>query len=60
MAVTFQATTGGKFVPHIGLKSEDMDINIIIIIHNTAVTDAASGYLGKNIAGKNRGHQRRS
>ena len=47
MACTFQATTGGKFAPLIGLRDEDMDIDIMITTYNTVVTDAASEILGK-------------
>ena len=47
MASIFQATKGGKLAPLIGLRGEDMDINTIITTYNTAVTDAASGKLGK-------------
>ena len=47
VACTFQATTGGKFAPLIGLSDEDMDIDTRIITYNTAVTDAASEILGK-------------
>ena len=47
MAYTSQATTGGKFAPHIGLRYEDMNINTMITTYNTAVTGAASEILGK-------------
>ena len=47
MACTFQATTGGKFAPLIGLSDEDMDMDNMITTYNTAVTDAASEILGK-------------
>ena len=47
MACTFQATIDGKFAPLIGLSDEDMDIDTMITICNTAVTDAASEILGK-------------
>ena len=47
VACTFQATIGGKFAPFIGLSNEDMDIDTMVAIHNTAVTDAASEILGK-------------
>ena len=47
VARTFQATTGGKFAPLIGLRDEDREINTIITTNNTAVTDAASEILGK-------------
>ena len=52
MACTFQATIGGKFTPFIGLRDEDMDINTTIAIYNTAVTDAASEILGKELRRK--------
>ena len=47
MARTFQATIGGKFASLICLRDKDMDINTMITIYNTAVTDAASEILGK-------------
>ena len=47
VACTFQAMIGGKFAPLIGLSDEDMDIDTMITIYNTAVPDAASGILGK-------------
>ena len=47
MACTFQATIDGKCAPLIGLRDEDMDIDTMITIYNTAVTDAASEILGK-------------
>ena len=47
VACTFQATIGGKFAPLIGLSDEDMDMDTMITTYNTAVTDAASGILGK-------------
>ena len=47
VAFTFQATTGEKFSPLIGLRDEDMDINTMITTYNTAVTDAANEILGK-------------
>ena len=47
VACTCQATIGGKFAPLIGLSDEDMDINTIVTIYNTAVTDAASEILWK-------------
>ena len=51
MACNFEATIGGKFAPLIGLKYENMDINTVITIYNTAVTDVASEILGRNVAG---------
>ena len=47
MACTFQATTGGNFVPLNKLRDEDMDINTMITTYNIAVTNAASEILGK-------------
>ena len=47
VACTFQATTGGKFAPLIGLSDEDMDMDTMITTYNTAVTDAASEILSK-------------
>ena len=44
---TFQATMGGKIAPLSGLRDEDIGINSMITIYNTAVTDAASEILGK-------------
>ena len=58
VAYTFQATIGGKFAPLIGLGDEDIDINTMITTYNTAVTDAASETLGKEVAGKSRGSPR--
>ena len=52
MACTFQATIGGKFAPLIGLSDEDMDIDTMITTYNTAVTDAASEILGKDLKKK--------
>ena len=43
---SFQATICGKFIPLIGLRDKDMDINTMITTYNTAVTDAASEILG--------------
>ena len=47
LACTFQATIGGTFASLIGLRDEDMEINTMITIYNTAVTDAASEIVGK-------------
>ena len=55
MACTFQATIDGKFAPLIGLNDEDMDIDTMITICNTAVTDEPVRYLGRNAAGKSHG-----
>ena len=52
MACTFQATIGGKFAPLIGLTDENMDIDTMIITYNTAVTDATSEILGKELLRK--------
>ena len=41
-----RTTIGGKFIPLIGLKDEDMDINTMITTYNTEVTDAAGEILG--------------
>ena len=54
MACSFQIIIGGKFAPLIGQGDEDMDINTMITAYNTAVTDAASEILGKNVSGKSR------
>ena len=51
VACTFQATIGGKFAPLMGLSDVDMGIDTMI----TAVTDAASEILGKNVAIKSHG-----
>ena len=47
MACTFQATIREKFAPLTGLSDEDMDMDTMITIYNTAVTDAASEILVK-------------
>ena len=44
-----------KVAPLIGLRDEDMNINTMITTYNTAVTDASSEYLGRNVEGKSRG-----
>ena len=46
MASTLQAMIGGKVAPLFALRDEDMDIDTMITIYNTAVTDAASDKLG--------------
>lgn len=49
---TFQATTiGGKYAPLISLRDEDISIDSMINIYNTAMTATAVRYLGRNIAG---------
>ena len=59
MACTFQAAIGGKLTPLIGLRDEDMDINTMFTVYNTAVTDAVSEVLGKERRKKKAvGHQR--
>ena len=54
VACTFQATVGGKFTPLIGLRDEDkdLDINIMITTNQTAVTDAAIEILGNECGRK--------
>ena len=47
MACNFQAAIGGKFVPIIGLGDDNMNIDTMIIIYTTAVTDTASEIPGK-------------
>ena len=49
MACAFLATVDGKSAPLIGLRDEDMDIDIetVIITYNTALSDVASEILGK-------------
>ncbi|MEW8548272.1 MAG: hypothetical protein AB2693_32610, partial [Candidatus Thiodiazotropha sp.] len=47
VAGTFSATIGGRFAPLINLRDDDMDIDSMITIYNTAVTDTASEILGK-------------
>ena len=37
----------GKVAPLFGLRDEDMDIDTMIVLYNTAVTDAASDKVGK-------------
>ena len=47
MACNFQAKTGEKFAPSIGLRDEEFDINTMITTCNRAEKDAASQALGK-------------
>ena len=54
MASTLQEMIGGKVAPLFGLRDEHMDIDTMITIYNTAVTDAAIDKLGRNVAGKSR------
>ncbi|MEW8547539.1 MAG: hypothetical protein AB2693_28870 [Candidatus Thiodiazotropha sp.] len=59
VAGTFSATVGGQFAPLINLRDDDMDIDSLITIYNTAVTDTASEILGKKRRKKKAlGHQR--
>ena len=61
VAYTFQATIGRTLAPFIGLSDDDMDIDTIITTFKTAVTDAASEILVKEIRRKKAmGHQRYS
>ena len=55
VACTFQTTIGSKFASLIGLRDEDMDINTMISIYNTAVTDTTREILGKERRRKSRG-----
>ena len=55
MACTFQATISGKLAPLIGLRDEDRDINTMITIYTTTLTDAAMRYLGRKATGKSLG-----
>ena len=45
---TFQAMIGGKFAPLTIMSNEDTDINSMITIFNTAVTETANEILGKH------------
>ena len=45
VACTFQATISVKFAPLIGMRDEDMEMNIMTTTYNTVVTDAASEIL---------------
>ena len=47
VACSFQVTIDGKFAPLIDLRDEDIDINTMMTIYNTAVTDAANKIFGK-------------
>ena len=55
MASTFQAMICKKFAPFVGMRDEDMDINTMITSFSTALTDSASGYFGRNVAGTSHG-----
>ena len=46
MSCTFLATIGRKFAPLIGLKDEDMNIDAMITLCTTAVTNITSKILG--------------
>ena len=48
MLETFQAMIGGKFAPLTIMSNEDTDIDSMITTYNTAVTETASGILGKH------------
>ena len=45
---TFQAITGGKFAPLTIMDNEDTDLDSVIIIFNTEVTETASESFGKH------------
>ena len=45
---TFQAMIGGKFAPLKFMNYEDTDLDLMITTFNTAVTETASGILGKH------------
>ncbi|WP_419620971.1 hypothetical protein, partial [Thiolapillus sp.] len=45
---TFQAMIGGKFAPLTIMSNNDTDIDSMITIFNTAVTETASEILGKH------------
>ena len=45
---TFQPTIGGKFAPLTVMNNEDTDLDSMITIFNTAVTETASEILGKH------------
>ena len=45
---TFQAMIGGRVAPLTIMSNEDTDIDSMITIFNTAVTDTASEILGKH------------
>ena len=45
---TFQAIIGGRFAPLTIMSNDDTDIDSMITIFNTAVTETASKILGKH------------
>ena len=47
VACAFQTIVDEKFVPLIGLRHEDMDIDTMITTYNTSFTDVASEVFGK-------------
>ena len=51
---TFQPTIGGKFAPLTVMNNEDTDLDSMITIFNTAVTETASDILGKHRQKKKR------
>lgn len=51
----FSSNDRQEVTPLIGLNDEDMDSNTMITTYHTAVTDAASEKLGKDVAEKSRG-----
>ena len=48
--VAFQATAVGKFAPLISLRDDDIDIDSMTTIYNTAVTAHPVIYMGRNVA----------
>ena len=49
---TFQAVIGGKFAPLPIINNEDADMDLMITIFNTAVTETANEILGKHCQNK--------
>ena len=54
MLETFQAIIGGEFAPLTIINDEDTDLDLMITTFNTAVTETASGILGKHCQKKER------
>ena len=52
IAEIFRATIGGKFAPVFALENQDTEIDALINIFNTAVTEPANNILGKHRAAK--------
>ena len=52
VANIFQPTICGEFVRFIGLRADDMDTDTMNTTYNTALTDAASEILGKELRKK--------